>query len=174
MKRTVAEIQNCKDGLCLPDKAENTLLVFKRAEQLQKQLLELEQVENTYTNTYTQTNTTRTVLSIVFISSQLALEYSIEVQDISAPSLSAPPLSVPPLGVPPTITEEETQVRQNITLKCNDPNAKIMYYNMSYFVCVGERSDSDCACRGGCVEKIRSNANDGGAIHARAKTHLDL
>lgn len=57
MKRTVAEIQNCKDGLCLPDNSENTLLVFKRAEVLQKQLLELEQVEHTYTNTYTQANT---------------------------------------------------------------------------------------------------------------------
>lgn len=44
MKRTVAEIQNCKDGLCLPDEAENTLLVFKKAELLQQQLLELEQV----------------------------------------------------------------------------------------------------------------------------------
>ncbi|KTF78168.1 hypothetical protein cypCar_00022230 [Cyprinus carpio] len=87
MKRTVTEIQNCKDGLCLPDKAENTLLVFKKAEQLQKQLLELE---------------------------QLALEYSIEVQETFMPPLcvtplNAPPLIAPTLSVPPTITEEDTQ-----------------------------------------------------------------
>uniref|UniRef100_A0A9J8A0G7 Nesprin-2-like n=1 Tax=Cyprinus carpio carpio TaxID=630221 RepID=A0A9J8A0G7_CYPCA len=82
MKRTVAEIQNCKDGLCLPDKAENTLLVFKKAELLQKQLLELE---------------------------QLALEYSIEVQETSVPPLCATPLNAPALSVPPTIAEEDTQ-----------------------------------------------------------------
>uniref|UniRef100_A0A671NG48 KASH domain-containing protein n=1 Tax=Sinocyclocheilus anshuiensis TaxID=1608454 RepID=A0A671NG48_9TELE len=82
MKRTVTEIQNCKDGLCLPDKAENTLLVFKKVELLQKQLLELE---------------------------QLALEYSIEVQETSVPSLCVTPLNAPPLSVPPTITEEDTQ-----------------------------------------------------------------
>ncbi|XP_067242791.1 nesprin-2 isoform X14 [Chanodichthys erythropterus] len=83
MKRTVAEIQNCKDGLCLPDKAENTLLVFKRAELLQKQLLELE---------------------------QLALEYSIEVQDISAPPLSVPPLGVPPT-ITEEETQESGQIQ---------------------------------------------------------------
>uniref|UniRef100_A0A671L7J1 KASH domain-containing protein n=1 Tax=Sinocyclocheilus anshuiensis TaxID=1608454 RepID=A0A671L7J1_9TELE len=82
MKRTVAEIQNCKDGLCLPDKAENTLLVFKKAELLQKQLLELE---------------------------QLALEYLIEVQETSVPPLCVTPLNAPALSVPPTITEEDTQ-----------------------------------------------------------------
>jgi len=62
----------------------------------------------------------------VFISSQLALEYSVEVQDIPGP----------PLSVPPTITEEETQVRQNIMFKSNAPNAKIIYYNI-YAICVG-------------------------------------
>lgn len=115
MKRTVAEIQNCKDGLCLPDNAENTLLVFKRAEVLQKQLLELEQVKHMHK--HTGKHTVHTVLSVVFISSQLALEYSVEVQDIPAP----------PISVPPTITEEETQVRQNIMFKSNAPNAKIKY-----------------------------------------------
>ncbi|XP_073690696.1 nesprin-2-like [Garra rufa] len=89
MKRTVAEIQNCKDGLCLPDKAENTLLVFKKAELLQQQLLELE---------------------------QLAQEYSIEVQETSVPPLCVTPLTVPHLSVPPTITEEETQESGHIQI----------------------------------------------------------
>ncbi|KAK2826777.1 hypothetical protein Q5P01_020991 [Channa striata] len=42
MRRTVAEIQKCKPGLCLPDKAEETLTVFTVVEQLQTLLLELE------------------------------------------------------------------------------------------------------------------------------------
>lgn len=44
MRRTVAEIQNCKPGLCLPDKAEETLTVFSVVDQLQTLLLELEKV----------------------------------------------------------------------------------------------------------------------------------
>ncbi len=121
MKRTVAEIENCKDGLCLPDKAENTLLVFKKAELLQKQLLELEQVYIYTVCTHKHANTIHTMLSIMFVSSQLALEYSIEVQETSVPPLyvtplSAPPLTGPTLSVPPTITEEDTQVRRNSML----------------------------------------------------------
>ncbi|KAM3595037.1 uncharacterized protein V6R79_017444 [Siganus canaliculatus] len=42
MRRTVAEIQRCKPGLCLPDKAEETLTVFTVVDQLQTLLLELE------------------------------------------------------------------------------------------------------------------------------------
>lgn len=44
MRRTVAEIQKCKPGLCLPDKAEDTLMVFKVVDQLQDLLLDLEKV----------------------------------------------------------------------------------------------------------------------------------
>lgn len=44
MRRTVAEIQKCKPGLCLPDKAEETLTVFTVVDQLQTLLLELEKV----------------------------------------------------------------------------------------------------------------------------------
>lgn len=44
MRRTVAEIQKCKPGLCLPDKAEETLTVFTVVDQLQNLLLELEKV----------------------------------------------------------------------------------------------------------------------------------
>lgn len=121
MKRTVAEIENCKDGLCLPDQAENTLLVFKKAELLQKQLLELEQVYIYTECKHNHANTIHTMLSIMFVVSQLALEYSIEVQETSVPPLcvtplSAPPLTAPTLSVPPTITEEDTQVRRNIML----------------------------------------------------------
>ncbi|XP_028994248.1 nesprin-2-like isoform X3 [Betta splendens] len=42
MRRTVAEIQKCKPGLCLPEKAEETLTVFAVVNQLQTLLLELE------------------------------------------------------------------------------------------------------------------------------------
>ncbi|XP_028420858.1 nesprin-2-like isoform X1 [Perca flavescens] len=42
MRRTVAEIQKCKPGLCLPEKAEDTLTVFTVVDQLQTLLLELE------------------------------------------------------------------------------------------------------------------------------------
>ncbi|KAG7509989.1 nesprin-2-like [Solea senegalensis] len=42
MRKTVAEIQRCKPGLCLPEKAEETLTVFSVVDQLQTQLLELE------------------------------------------------------------------------------------------------------------------------------------
>lgn len=44
MRRTVAEIQKCKPGLCLPDKAEETLTVFTVVDHLQTLLLELEKV----------------------------------------------------------------------------------------------------------------------------------
>lgn len=44
MRRTVAEIQKCKPGLCLPEKAEETLTVFTVVDQLQTLLLELEKV----------------------------------------------------------------------------------------------------------------------------------
>uniref|UniRef100_A0AAY5EBE1 Uncharacterized protein n=1 Tax=Electrophorus electricus TaxID=8005 RepID=A0AAY5EBE1_ELEEL len=44
MKNTVAEIQNCKAGLGLPEGVENSLTVFKSAELLLNQLLELEQL----------------------------------------------------------------------------------------------------------------------------------
>lgn len=44
MRRTVAEIQTCKPGLCLPDNAEETLTVFTVVDQLQALLLELEKV----------------------------------------------------------------------------------------------------------------------------------
>lgn len=44
MRRTVAEIQKCKPGLCLPEKAEDTLIVFTAVDQLQTLLLELEKV----------------------------------------------------------------------------------------------------------------------------------
>ncbi|RVE56939.1 hypothetical protein OJAV_G00211250 [Oryzias javanicus] len=42
MRRTVAEIQKCKPGLCLPQQAEHTLSVFTVVDQLQTLLLELE------------------------------------------------------------------------------------------------------------------------------------
>ncbi|KAK5606833.1 hypothetical protein CRENBAI_014970 [Crenichthys baileyi] len=42
MRRTVAEIQKCKPGLCLPERAEETLTVFNVVEQLQTLLLDLE------------------------------------------------------------------------------------------------------------------------------------
>nr|XP_029131758.1 nesprin-2 [Labrus bergylta] len=42
MRRTIAEIQKCKPGLCLPEKAEETLVVFTVVDQLQTLLLELE------------------------------------------------------------------------------------------------------------------------------------
>ncbi|XP_041668040.1 microtubule-associated protein futsch-like isoform X3 [Cheilinus undulatus] len=42
MRRTIAEIQKCKPGLCLPEKAEETLVVFTVVDQLQGLLLELE------------------------------------------------------------------------------------------------------------------------------------
>ncbi|TRY90471.1 hypothetical protein DNTS_015631 [Danionella cerebrum] len=89
MKRTVAEMQKCKEGLCLPEKAENTLLVFKKAELLEKQLLELE---------------------------QLTLEYSMEVQETPATLPSATSLNAPPISVPPTITEEEPQENGQIQI----------------------------------------------------------
>lgn len=44
MRRTVAEIQKCKPGLCLPEKAEETLTVFNVVEELQALLLDLEKV----------------------------------------------------------------------------------------------------------------------------------
>lgn len=42
MRTTIAEIQRCKPGLCLPEKAEETLTVFTVVDQLQNLLLELE------------------------------------------------------------------------------------------------------------------------------------
>ncbi|XP_054470233.1 nesprin-2-like [Anoplopoma fimbria] len=42
MRRTIAEIQKCKPGLCLPEKAEETLVVFTVVDRLQTLLLELE------------------------------------------------------------------------------------------------------------------------------------
>ncbi|KAM6917369.1 nesprin-2-like [Lycodopsis pacificus] len=42
MRRTIAEIQKCKPDLCLPEKAEETLVVFTIVDQLQTHLLELE------------------------------------------------------------------------------------------------------------------------------------
>lgn len=44
MRRTVAEIQKCKPGLCLPENAEETLTVFTVVDDLQTLLLELEKV----------------------------------------------------------------------------------------------------------------------------------
>lgn len=44
MRRTIAEIQRCKPGLCLPEKAEETLLVFHVVDQLQVLLQDLEKV----------------------------------------------------------------------------------------------------------------------------------
>lgn len=48
MRRTVAEIQKCKPGLCLPQQAENTLSVFTVVDQLQTLLLELEKVSYSF------------------------------------------------------------------------------------------------------------------------------
>ncbi|XP_068456284.1 rootletin-like [Clinocottus analis] len=42
MRTTIAEIQKCKPGLCLPEKAEETLVVFTVVDQLQNLLLDLE------------------------------------------------------------------------------------------------------------------------------------
>ncbi|KAG5285202.1 hypothetical protein AALO_G00000700 [Alosa alosa] len=42
MKRTIVEIQSCREGLCLPEGAEQTLTVFRKAEQI---LLHLQQLE---------------------------------------------------------------------------------------------------------------------------------
>lgn len=44
MKTTVAQIQRCKPGLCLPGNAEETLSVFAVVNQLQTLLLDLEKV----------------------------------------------------------------------------------------------------------------------------------
>lgn len=44
MRTTIAEIQKCKPGLCLPEKAEETLTVFAVVDQLQTLLLGLEKV----------------------------------------------------------------------------------------------------------------------------------
>lgn len=44
MRTTVAEIQRCKPGLCLPGNAEETLTVFTVVNQLQNLLLDLEKV----------------------------------------------------------------------------------------------------------------------------------
>ncbi|CDQ56151.1 unnamed protein product [Oncorhynchus mykiss] len=44
LRTTIAEIQSCKPGLCLPEKAEETLTVFQRVDQLQQQLEELEKM----------------------------------------------------------------------------------------------------------------------------------
>ncbi|KAJ8411705.1 hypothetical protein AAFF_G00153430 [Aldrovandia affinis] len=43
MKRIMAEIENCKPGLGLPEESEETLTVFKKAEHLQQQVQALEQ-----------------------------------------------------------------------------------------------------------------------------------
>lgn len=44
MGTTVAEIQRCKPDLCLPDGAEETLVVFSVVDQMQTLLLDLEKV----------------------------------------------------------------------------------------------------------------------------------
>lgn len=44
MRHTVVEIQKYKLGLCLPEKAKETLTVFNVVEQLQTLLLDLEKV----------------------------------------------------------------------------------------------------------------------------------
>ena len=44
MRRTIAEILICKPGLCLPEKAEETLTVFTVVDQLQTVLQELDKV----------------------------------------------------------------------------------------------------------------------------------
>lgn len=44
MRTTIAEIQKCKQDLCLPETAEDTLVVFTVVEQLQSLLLDLEKV----------------------------------------------------------------------------------------------------------------------------------
>lgn len=44
MRTTVAEIQRCKPGLCLPGNTEETLTVFTVVNQLQNLLLDLEKV----------------------------------------------------------------------------------------------------------------------------------
>uniref|UniRef100_A0AAR2KFY0 Calponin-homology (CH) domain-containing protein n=1 Tax=Pygocentrus nattereri TaxID=42514 RepID=A0AAR2KFY0_PYGNA len=69
MKRTVAELQSCKAGLCLPEGAESALTVFKSAEILLNQLLELE---------------------------QLVLEHTVVVVECPAAVCEKPTLSVPP------------------------------------------------------------------------------
>ena len=43
MKRTMAEIQNSKPGLCLPEEAEESLTIFHRAELLLQEVQSLEQ-----------------------------------------------------------------------------------------------------------------------------------
>lgn len=55
MRRTVAEIQKCKPGLCLPLQAENTLSVFTVVDQLQTLLMELEKVSHSFRQTDRQT-----------------------------------------------------------------------------------------------------------------------
>lgn len=44
MRTTVAEIQRCKPDLCLPDGAEETLVVFSVVDQMQTLLLDLQKV----------------------------------------------------------------------------------------------------------------------------------
>lgn len=54
MRRTIAEVQKCKPGLCLPDKAEETLSVFTVVDHLQTLLLELEKVSWTVSQSIEQ------------------------------------------------------------------------------------------------------------------------
>lgn len=57
LRTTIAEIQSCKPGLCLPEKAEETLTVFQRVDQLQQQLEELEKVAGQINDSSLHTNT---------------------------------------------------------------------------------------------------------------------
>ena len=58
MRRTVAEIQKCRPGLCLPEKADQTLAVFRVVDQLQTLLLELEKVSQSVDQSISQSWTT--------------------------------------------------------------------------------------------------------------------
>ncbi|KAJ8288954.1 hypothetical protein COCON_G00016130 [Conger conger] len=82
MKRTMAEIQNCKPGLCLPEEAEESLTIFNRAQLLLQQVQSLEQ-------TITEQNPTLKV----------AVEQSLELGELSTSTseeiiIPSPTLSV--------------------------------------------------------------------------------
>ncbi|KAJ7990956.1 hypothetical protein DPEC_G00292250 [Dallia pectoralis] len=89
MGMTIEEIQTCKPGLCLPEKAEDTLVVFQTVARLQEQLLQLKGmipvdfIVKKETLTVSAASPTTTT-SISEISSALILKTTTSLSEISS------------------------------------------------------------------------------------------
>ncbi|KAG5857708.1 hypothetical protein ANANG_G00022250 [Anguilla anguilla] len=95
MKRTMAEIQSCKPGLCLPEGAEESLTIFHRAKLLLQQIQSLEQM------IYQQNPTLK-----------VAIEQPVELEELSTSTSEEVIVPSPTLSILEEMQDNDAEVGQ--------------------------------------------------------------